>query len=208
MRELQEDQMPSHSWPRFGLRHLLIALTICSFLFAWLVVRYRSANQLIEKRDVTLTTLIEQRLEPPDSLVLAKVDSLGLWAKERPSIDEFFRVDSQNYDSRVWGVFTAGRSVGNTLTGWTYELSSGNAAASASGIRDQIREHFAAGLVKVGFDQRSSMPSDGTDEASSRDCWCTAHNGIVVLLDVEVNKAKAEAKVKLSVVESQHLGIW
>ncbi|WP_145288375.1 hypothetical protein [Pirellulimonas nuda] len=204
------DKPQKRSAPRFSLRTMLIALTLGSLLAGWFAARYRSAARTVARRNDVLSMLLDRRAQPPGGLQLARVDTLGLFAKPRADIDEFFRMDRSSASAGAWEAFWSGESAGTTTMACSYEFTPAVDGLPAVALRDRIQRHFEHGFEMMALftSSTSTTTSDGGDQASGRQIWATKNNGISVVLDTDVDTVDEKAIVRILLIESQSVGAW
>jgi hypothetical protein len=186
---------------RFSLKWLLILIASLSILLAIYTTRERKSREMVALND-NISNAIEEnvRKEPPNTKFL-QPESF------RRRIADFMKgARSKNYQRRGLAerVFGGGSLFAHSSYNTNLDVTNALAAPNGSYTPVQLLSHYANSLAELGLKQTVINSSPYTAAAM----WELPEHGVSVIIDVILDAAAKDARVRIIFIQNDRISIW
>ena len=185
---------------RFGLKSLLVVMTIVCVYLGWRTARHLQATAIVARSNAVLNVIESNMAAAPPNTSF--VTPLHL-RQRSATFQKRARPDQADQTDRLGQVFGGGSLYSMATRSEPLDimqlLTTGNAAAASV----QIRSHYERGLAKLGL--RRAMTGDGEKSTA---IWQMPEHGLYVIIDVDADPVRKQADVRAIFLHSESLSAW
>jgi hypothetical protein len=182
---------------RFGLKTLLIAMTVVCLLLGYWFARVRRAEEMIARHDRLWNTVINNIVTPPTDVTYH-----SFIGTENDIKDRFSWGGHLNPKGVVMGTGSMGTVRSESFT---VDFSKFQPPASRKNIAGVLIDHYSSGLGAAGV---SRCYDGGSSNLQRRAVWTSPREDLAVVIDVSASRDEPYAEVQILLIDSQQLFIW
>lgn len=197
---LESERSPGHRFFRFGLKSLFVLMTVLCIWLGTRAARDRQAREMVAINHAVVDALEKNTTAEP------KEAEFVMPASIRQSTASFMkknRPDSETQRRQITSFFDGGRLYSTSTFDVPLNVQKALAADSPENVSRRLMGHYERGLAETGLNRTVSGGGE-----SSMAIWQMPAHGISVIIDVNVNPERKQARVRAIFIQNDKMSIW